>query len=280
MAFNQLNYYQILGISVKATQEEIKKAYKNQAKKYHPDINHDVDATEMMQRINEAYETLSDLAKRKEYDKIIVNAKVDEVYNSYTTPREDSEDDLDEWLKKYLNWRRRLSQLYNLYAKKTERLIFLDKQFIKPLEKDVIESQLIIELIKKELYSIDIFDEKNIIVILEHLFIDIEKPLNKTYARKANNINDVFKDEIIMNLLLAEIKFFLDKYTDENNEYYNIVMEYITVKYFIISSYNGQCRAISSYISPFNLFVEDLLKNVLEGRKEFVKQYLKEKLKK
>ena len=215
MAFNQLNYYQILGISVKATQEEIKKAYKNQAKKYHPDINHDVDATEMMQRINEAYETVSDLAKRKEYDKIIVNAKVDEVYNSYTTPREDSEDDLDEWLKKYLNWRRRLSQLYNLYAKKTESLIFLDKQFIKPLEKDVIESQLIIELIKKELYSIDIFDEKNIIVILEHLFIDIEKPLNKTYARKANNINDVFKDEIIMNLLLAEIKFFLDKYTDE-----------------------------------------------------------------
>ncbi|AOR23471.1 J domain-containing protein [Clostridium taeniosporum] len=64
------NYYKILGISENANKDEIKKAFRNLAKKYHPDKNKDnADAIEMFQQINEAYEILSNELSREEYDK-------------------------------------------------------------------------------------------------------------------------------------------------------------------------------------------------------------------
>ena len=67
MAF--IDYYKILGVSKNATQEEIRKAYRKQAKKYHPDINKDdPQAKERFQEINEANEVLGNPEKRKKYD--------------------------------------------------------------------------------------------------------------------------------------------------------------------------------------------------------------------
>lgn len=63
-----MNYYEILEVSPNASQEIIKIAYKNLAKKYHPDTSNQENAAEIMQRINEAYEVLSNPAKREEYD--------------------------------------------------------------------------------------------------------------------------------------------------------------------------------------------------------------------
>lgn len=60
------NYYNILGISENATQDDIKKAYRQLAKKYHPDV--DSSYEEKFKEITEAYEVLSDDDKRKEYD--------------------------------------------------------------------------------------------------------------------------------------------------------------------------------------------------------------------
>ncbi len=64
-----IDYYKSLGISKSASQEEIKKAYRKLARKYHPDVNpNDNNAHKKFQEINEANEVLSDPEKRKKYD--------------------------------------------------------------------------------------------------------------------------------------------------------------------------------------------------------------------
>ena len=62
------DYYAILGIKSKATEEEIKKAYRKKALQYHPDKNSSSSAEEIFKEINKAYETLSDTEKRRTYD--------------------------------------------------------------------------------------------------------------------------------------------------------------------------------------------------------------------
>ncbi len=65
------DYYKILGISKKASQDEIKKAYRKLAQKYHPDRNpNDKKAEEKFKDVSEAYEVLSDPEKRKKYDEL------------------------------------------------------------------------------------------------------------------------------------------------------------------------------------------------------------------
>ena len=64
-----IDYYKILGLTKQATAEEIKKAYRKLARKYHPDLNPDDEsAKKKFQQINEANEVLSDPEKRKKYD--------------------------------------------------------------------------------------------------------------------------------------------------------------------------------------------------------------------
>lgn len=63
------DYYQILDIPFTASKQEIKDAYRRMSLRWHPDKNPNVDVTDIMQIINEAYKILSDVVSKERYDK-------------------------------------------------------------------------------------------------------------------------------------------------------------------------------------------------------------------
>ena len=64
------DYYQTLGVAREAPADDVKKAYRKLARKYHPDVSKEPDAEKRMKEVNEAYEVLSDPEKRAAYDQL------------------------------------------------------------------------------------------------------------------------------------------------------------------------------------------------------------------
>lgn len=68
MAENKRDYYEVLGVTKQTSADDIRRAYRKLAKKYHPDINKEPDAEEKFKEVQEAYEVLSDPEKKAKYD--------------------------------------------------------------------------------------------------------------------------------------------------------------------------------------------------------------------
>ena len=113
------DYYEILGIERSASRQEIKKAFRNMALKYHPDKNKEKNAEAKFREIAKAYETLSDDNLRRQYDQLGHNSY--EQNSRHSNGPGNSGDDNFNYNKFYENWEEFMKQHNDAHARAHEQ---------------------------------------------------------------------------------------------------------------------------------------------------------------
>lgn len=259
------NYYETLQIPITATQDEIRDAYRSLARKYHPDLNLDKDTTSIMQELNDAYETLSDLSKRKEYDRTLSEVKNDQAYSSYTKIKEESEDDLGDWLKEYLRKKRKLDKIFNLYVEAATKNARIIKGNMIPTHQELEKEQFLHkELIKalRDLVGLS-NNNPNQIQILNELFAELKKPTEAiANSERMSMISDP-KNKIKQNIILAEIVAVLNAFTDKNNPHYTEIMAYILSRFCQVSGKIDDDRKQHFKPRAIDILIHNILSDVI-----------------
>lgn len=126
------DYYKILGLSISATQKDIKQSYRKLAVFWHPDRNSNPIALEKMKELNEAYEILSDENKRKSYNKIYQEYFINSQIVKYQGQSEKKYNE-----EKEKSVRQKYEKEYNDLKEWTSNIQFSLKKFDKFLESSI-----------------------------------------------------------------------------------------------------------------------------------------------
>lgn len=177
------DYYSILGIQRDASENEIVKAFRRLAKKYHPDRNNSPDAKQKFMEIYEAYEILKDPDKRSAYDKIYNRHFVNQ-----ETQDKDAHENINYWAQKA---RENFSKYYSLNLKDFLK-VTLDKVAYKTLKslKFIINTVLFVITL-----SFSLLTFLGVVGIWEH------------YQRETINVNVLFNFLVIITIQIVLFYF-------------------------------------------------------------------------
>ncbi|MDV3198087.1 MAG: molecular chaperone DnaJ [Vigna little leaf phytoplasma] len=140
------DYYAILGLSKDANENEIKSAYRKLAKKYHPDVSKEPDATAKFKEVQEAYEVLNDPKKKAHYDRFGHNENINNDFSSGFQGFESAEFDFGDIFENFFGGRNRTKQKSNVGEDKNinitldfiEAVLGVEREISYEIEKDCI----------------------------------------------------------------------------------------------------------------------------------------------
>lgn len=273
--FYNRNYYEILGVSKNSSQQEIKEAYRKLAKIYHPDYNDSFDAIQIMQLINEAYDVLSDIKKRKQYDsKLEINNN--DAYQTYTKSRDESENDFEKWLKDYLNIRRSLDDLYSQYIDVQKVILNFKLSYMPPSIFDIKRAERLKKEIKANLNKLlgCSFDDpvKMISALLQELKRNLK---NMDFLPNYTDFLINFENNLSAGFLFDELKLIVNN-SINNSEHSKKAIMYLLQEYLklanIISNYEKNHVPVPTSLN----YLCEILLILLKEHKVFLTNILKE----
>jgi hypothetical protein len=237
------NYYEILEVSIYATQEEIKKAYYKQTKKYHPDNNVGKDTTSIFQEINAAYNTLSDASKRKIYDQSLNKTNYQNKYYSYKNSNVYKRN-----YKEENNKSNSSSEEYKIFCEEYNKYIDLLKKAVTSVYSDLISLGLDMQIYIQKNKLKNICNSENVepLMVINYIL--------ETYKKIS------FYDYNLCNLILDKDSIIIDFLN--NNSTKILVKNDLFVKYLIFVSENYNKNDYSSF---YDYYMNHVVKSLVLG---------------